>query len=258
MGLVETEAIVLRTYNLAEADKIVVCLTNCCGVIRGVANGARRLKSRFGAALEPFTFIDLGYFEKDGRELVSIKQIEIQRSYFSLMHTAELVGWMAYLSELIVAFAPPHEPNKNLFRLVSRSIEAMVNSPEQATAIKRYFEVWLLKLSGFMPETRSCTSCRKRLDATEKSYTNAENKLHCSACSHAGGGGAALSAGTRALLRAALTQSPQEFAHQWPDFEEEDYREVGNLTRRLIESALERSPRVSEVFLAQLGIRTVT
>ncbi len=256
MGLVETEAIVLRTYNLAEADKIVVCLTHCCGVIRGVANGSRRLKSRFGAALEPFTFVNLGYFEKDGRELVSIKQADIQRSYFSLTGTAEMVGWMAYLSELVLDFAPPHEPNKNLFRLVSGSLEAAARNTDQATAVKRYFEVWLLKLSGFMPETRACTSCRKRFDATEKSYTNAENKLQCSACSHARGG--VLSACTRTLLRAVLTHSPQEFARQWLEFEEEARQEAGNWTRRLIESALERKPRVSEGFPAQFGIQTVT
>lgn len=256
MGLVETEAIVLRTYNLAEADKIVVCLTQGYGVIRGVANGARRLKSRFGGALEPFTFINLGYFEKEGRELVSIKQVDIHHSYFNLARTAEMVGWMAYLSELVVCFAPPHDPNKNLFRLVSRSMEAAAQRPDQATAITRYFEVWLLKLSGFMPETRACTSCRRRFDTTEASYTNTENKLHCSACSHAGG--TALSVGARTLLSAVLTHSPQEFASLWLGFGEEAHQETGNLTRRLIESVLERRPRVNEGFLAQLGSRTAT
>ncbi|MBD0370802.1 MAG: DNA repair protein RecO, partial [Pyrinomonadaceae bacterium] len=84
MGLVETEAIVLRSYNLAEADKIVVCLTRSTGVVRAVAHGARRLKSRFGAGLEPFTFVQMSYHEKEGRELVTLRQLEIARSYFSL------------------------------------------------------------------------------------------------------------------------------------------------------------------------------
>ena len=55
MATIETEALVLRTYNFGEADKIVVVLTQSAGVVRGVANGCRKLKSRFGAALEPFT-----------------------------------------------------------------------------------------------------------------------------------------------------------------------------------------------------------
>ena len=55
MRLVTTDAIVLRSYNLAESDRIVLCLTRSSGLIRAVAKGARRMKSRFGAALEPFT-----------------------------------------------------------------------------------------------------------------------------------------------------------------------------------------------------------
>jgi DNA repair protein RecO (recombination protein O) len=57
---------VLRTYKLAEADKIVVCMTHDAGLVRGVARGARRLKSRFGASLELWTVCDLTYFEKKG------------------------------------------------------------------------------------------------------------------------------------------------------------------------------------------------
>src|SRR5262245_29699953 len=59
MGLVNTDAVVLRTYNLAEADRIVLFLTRRAGLVRAVARGARRMKSRFGAALEPFTFVRL-------------------------------------------------------------------------------------------------------------------------------------------------------------------------------------------------------
>src|SRR4051812_28150680 len=106
MGLTETEAIILRTYNLAEADKIVVCLTRSCGVVRGVARGARRLKSRFGAGLEPYTIIALAYYEKEGRELVSVRQAEIIRSFFSLAQSAESVAALAYMSELVMEFAP--------------------------------------------------------------------------------------------------------------------------------------------------------
>jgi len=61
MKLVTTDAIVLRSYNLAEADRIVVCLTRSVGLVRAVAKGARRMKSRFGAALEPFTLIRLSF-----------------------------------------------------------------------------------------------------------------------------------------------------------------------------------------------------
>ena len=73
MPLVETEALVLRTYNLAEADKIVVCLSRASGLIRGVAKGCRKLKNRYGAAFEPYTLINLSYYQKENQELVSIQ-----------------------------------------------------------------------------------------------------------------------------------------------------------------------------------------
>jgi DNA repair protein RecO (recombination protein O) len=77
MSLVDTDALILRTYNLAEADKIVVCLTKHAGLIRGVAKGCRKLRNRFGASLEPFTHVHLMYYEKENRVLVSIPQVKL-------------------------------------------------------------------------------------------------------------------------------------------------------------------------------------
>jgi DNA repair protein RecO (recombination protein O) len=90
LGLVESEAIVLRTYNLAEADKIVVCLTRRAGLVRAVARGARRLKSKYGAGLEPYTLLSLSFYEKEGRELHSLRELEIVRSYFHLSGNMEV------------------------------------------------------------------------------------------------------------------------------------------------------------------------
>ncbi len=94
MGICETEAIILRTYKLAEADKIAVFLSQRLGVMRGVARGARRLKSKFGASLEPYTVVSLSYYEKEGQELVGLRQVDILRSYFELSTNTEAVhGW---------------------------------------------------------------------------------------------------------------------------------------------------------------------
>ncbi len=98
MGLVETEAIILRSYRLAEADKIVIGLTKGAGVVRGVAHGARRLKSKYGASLEPFTHVALQFYEKEGRELVSLRQVDILKSYFALAQNTEAVHALEYWS----------------------------------------------------------------------------------------------------------------------------------------------------------------
>src|SRR5688500_9158166 len=98
MGIIETEGLVLKSYGLAEADKIVVFLTQEQGLIRGVAKGAKRLKSRFGGSLEPFSIVRLTYFQKEERELVSIKQCEILKSYFEKASHPHFFQKFAYIA----------------------------------------------------------------------------------------------------------------------------------------------------------------
>src|SRR5258708_30030430 len=163
MALVNTDAIVLRTYNLAEADRIAVCLTRSAGLVRAVAKGARRMKSRFGASLEPFTLIRLAFYERENRELVSISNTEILKSHFDLAAQLEVSEILAYMGELVADFAPPHKANEKLFRMVSACIEALESAPESARLVLRYFAVWLLRLAGLFPDVLSCAECCLRL-----------------------------------------------------------------------------------------------
>src|SRR5215210_4666597 len=103
MALVETESLVLKSYNLAEADKIVVLLSKDHGVIRGVAKGAKRLKSKFGSGLEPFSVVHCTYFQKDAVELVSLQRIELIRSNFEAASNPEFLKKFSYLSDLLIS-----------------------------------------------------------------------------------------------------------------------------------------------------------
>jgi len=243
LGLVESEAIVLRTYNLAEADKIVVCLTRKAGLVRAVARGARRLKSKYGAGLEPYTLLALSFYEKEGRELVSLRDAEILRSYFHLSGSVELMGALAYMSEMVLEFAPPHEPNEKLFRMINACLEAFAKEPTGAQALLRYFEVWLLKLGGFLPNMRSCADCSRRLEGLPGFvYLNAESRPRCEACSH--GQGMRLTRAAYAQLEAALRLSPEDFARAYGGGPHGGARlEVAQVTKRLIERVMEREPR---------------
>lgn len=241
MGLVETEAVVLRTYKLAEADKIVVCLTKDAGVVRGVARGARRLKSRYGASLEPFTLISLGYFAKEGRELVSLRHAEIQRSYFGLARDAETVAVLEYLSELALEFAPPHEPNEKLFRMVRACLDAVAESPGDVQALARYYEFWILRLSGFLPDLRACASCRRTLERQEVSYVGLDNSLRCGAC--AADAGLRVSAEAREHWRRMSQKGPGEWAQGLRTLQRGAQSELAEVAQRLIARALERIPR---------------
>src|SRR2546423_15361531 len=81
--LYTADALILRTYKLAEADRIVVFLTRDRGKKRGVAKGARRARSRFTGALEPLTRAGVAYYERELRDLVRINYVEPQRSPLS-------------------------------------------------------------------------------------------------------------------------------------------------------------------------------
>jgi DNA repair protein RecO (recombination protein O) len=246
MGLVETEAVVLRVYPLAEADKIVVCLTRSAGVVRAVAKGARRLKSRFGAGLEPFTLLHLSYFEKEGRELVTLRQTDIQRSYFKLSQRAETVAALSYLSELVMEFAPPHEPNEKLFRMVRATLDSVPEGPSELTPLLRYFEIWTLKLGGFLPELRRCAECGKKFSTEESSYLNAEFKLRCGACSHELG--MLLAGATRAQILDIQRLPPGDYLCAAKSMKAASKGELAQLTQKLIGHVLERTPRVSANF----------
>ena len=111
MPLIETESIVLKSYNLAEADRIVVLLTRDHGIVRGVAKGAKRLKSRFGSGLEPFSEGRATYFQKENLELVSLQSAELTRSNFALASEPEFLQKFSYIGDLLISFLPPLYPN---------------------------------------------------------------------------------------------------------------------------------------------------
>lgn len=242
MGVCETEAIVLRTYKLAEADKITVFLSQTSGVMRGVARGARRLKSKFGAALEPFTLVSLSYFEKEGQELVAIREAEILCSYFELSKNTEVVVALEYIGGLILEFTPPHEPNEKIFRMIRACLDAISYAPENLRHITRYCEVWLLKLSGFLPDLRACVNCKKPLGGNgQNAYLGTDGALRCAECSHKMD--LAVSFEATAHLRATQRFAPGDWASTVADVSEPVHKELSQVTQRLITRALERLPR---------------
>ena len=240
MGQVESEAIVLRTYDLAEADKIAVCLTREAGLVRAVARGARRLKSRFGGGLEPFTLVQLSYYEKEGRELVTLRHLEIVRSYFKLAGSVECVSALAYMSELVLAFAPPHEPNERLYRMIRASLEAIESAPEALDLSLRYFEAWMLRLTGFFSLSKSCALCGKGFAQGSSMRIDTELRQLCEDCGK--GLGTKISVAARESLRRMQRESPQEFVSAGARPDGVALRELEQLLRRIIRYVLEREP----------------
>ena len=166
MPLYTADALVLRTYKLGEADRIVVFLTRDRGKKRGVAKGARRAKSRFMGALEPLTEVRVAYFEKERRELVGLNYAETVRSPLSHVggpakaghyEQGDSLGYVSYFAELIDECAQEADADDRLYRLGASMLDAFAaGAPVEPLA--RYFEYWLLRLQGVYPEARGTLS----------------------------------------------------------------------------------------------------
>lgn len=181
MPIRRATAIVLRTYRVGEADKVVVFFTREYGKVRGMAKAARRPRSRFGGSLEPGTEVEVTFFEKESRELVSVDRCDIVRSRFAQFGEPILATTLGYVTDLADAFVPDREPNQRLYRLL-RAVVFSLSDPAAAETRARYFEAWLLRLSGVHPWRRSCPLCGASLVEKGARFSIEERRLGCPEC----------------------------------------------------------------------------
>lgn len=245
MSLVETESLILKTYSLAEADRIVVLLTRDHGVVRGVAKGAKRLLSKFGSGLEAFSLVRVTYFQKEVLELVAVEKVELVRSYFRSASDPDFLAKFTYLSDILIAFSPPHDPNETLYRMAAASLEAADADPSSLNAIGVYFELWLLKLSGLLPDWSRCSACGREFDAGEASDLQASFQLLCAKCRRASGA-RSLSDKQREMFTSARRASPGNYAAAFAGRDAE-LLDLSNILKRIISQALGREVRDERV-----------
>ena len=143
----------LRTFPLKEADLIVSFFTRDHGKLRGVANRARKPKGGFGSSLERLSQVQIHYTARENRDLVRIDHCDLQHSQFELSRvysTGVALDVMAEISEHLLPLA---EVNEKYFRLMARVLEFMRLRGESGVwQAVTYFEVWAVRLSGFLPE----------------------------------------------------------------------------------------------------------
>ena len=163
MGLHSSDSFVLGTHALRETDRIVSFLTRDAGKKRGVARGARRPKSAFSGALEPMTEARVVYYEKEGRELVSINAADPIRPSFSLSKDLEKALLLSTLAESLETFVSESDPAEAFYRLARHAMDGLF-AGGSAPLVAAYFDVWVLKLSGLFPAPRECAGCGRSLE----------------------------------------------------------------------------------------------
>lgn len=238
MGQFETEGIILKTYSLAEADKIVLILTEKYGLVRGVAKGAKRLKSKFGGILEPFSVVMADLYQKEERELVSIRNLELKKSFFTHASNPTVLQKLAYLSELLIEFSPPHDPNQRVYNMAKICFETIVETPEMIDLIVLYFEFWLLSLGGYLPNWEKCNICGNMFAELENSNLQMNFHLICDRCRRSKAN-LIVDSETRQMYIRAKNYSPKRFIDSF-GHKSDLITELSEILRRIIYQILNR------------------
>lgn len=158
MGIIRDQAFILSTYPLKEADLITVFFSEGTGKRRGVARGARGRRSRFGASLNPLTRVEIVYFEKENRELVSIRECALLRSSFPLAVHLACPEILPCIAETWDRFFHEHQASSRGFRLLAHVMDALFHGvPEGIVSV--YLSLWVLKIAGVFPNLSVCGKC---------------------------------------------------------------------------------------------------
>ncbi len=177
MSSKQSEAIVLRTYPLREADLLVTLFTRAEGKIRGVARSAKRSKRRFGGALEPLTWVRAYYEDREGQDLARLDSCDILESPLSTTVDYPRTVALEHVAEILDELLPDREVNDAIFRLAV-SVLLQLRSGSIWMPLT-YFQLWLVRLAGFLPELRECIVCGTALNGSRAFYHALADGLMC-------------------------------------------------------------------------------
>lgn len=164
MALKESEAIVLRTYPLRESDLLVTLFTRMEGKVKGVAQAAKKSKRRFGGALEPLTYVRVFYDDRERQELARLDSCEVIESPMTGKVTYARATALAHVGELLDQLMPDREASDAVFRLTLAVLAEMRGATLWMPVT--YFELWMTRLMGFLPEFTECAVCGRALNGT--------------------------------------------------------------------------------------------
>ncbi len=302
----QSEAIVLRTYPLREADLLVTLFTRAEGKVKGVAKAAKKSKRRFGGALEPLTLVRAYWEDREKQELARVDACEVLESPLSDPVDYPRAAALAHVAEVLDELLPDREANDAVFRLAVSVLgalrEAACSHPSSSAPLAgsgdsgwgtrsshpsssaplagsgdsgwgtrsshpsssaslagsgdsgwgtrcsvwmplTYFDLWMLRLMGFLPELGECIACGAALNESRAFYHGLADGLMCAA--HKRLASREISAESRAIA-AQMFRAPVESLRgaPWP-------KERGADLRRFLVQTLERH---LEKKLATVGI----
>ena len=231
MHLYRDEGVVLRTYRLGEADRIIVLLTAGRGKVRAVAKGVRKTSSRFGSRLEPTTHVALQLYE--GRSLDTVTQVEALDTFVAVRGDLDRLSRASTLLEVCDQVAQEAEPNLRLLPMLLGALRAL-ETRDSAVLVPAFF-LKLLAAEGTEPMLDACAVCGS--EEALAAFDHAQGGTLCRA--HRAGGHPVSTAALelcRRILGGGLGVALGEPASATT-------AEVDSLATRALEASLERRLR---------------
>jgi len=157
--IVKTDAVILKTMKYRETSKIVTLYTRQFGKMSAIAKGARGMKSKFGAALEPMSYVSVVLYKKENRALQYITESEIAKPFRNLSNQIERMSVGMSIVELMNMVMHDEEENPLIFRLLVETLNAVDSATRNTGNLFFFFEVQLASLLGFKPNFDRCAVC---------------------------------------------------------------------------------------------------
>jgi DNA repair protein RecO (recombination protein O) len=247
----KTEAIVLRTMELGEADRVLTVLTPRLGKLRVIAKGVRRPRSRIGGGLQPFSDVQLVLAV--GRTFDVVTSSSLEDPHLGLRNNLHSTAAAWYLVELVDRFIEGAADTHDAFRLLAQGLSALDAGDEVSReVIARWFELALLDAMGFRPELTRCLECGADLEPEGNAYAPVGGGALCPQCRSVQGA-RPVSADALKVMR-HLQRSPL-VGILGLRLASPLHREVERLLHATVLSVLERELR-SRDFLEEVAART--
>jgi DNA repair protein RecO (recombination protein O) len=203
MALGKSAAVVIGSFDLGESDRVVTFYSREHGKVRGVAKASRRMRSRFGGALELFTLGELVFFDSGRSDLVRVDHFDVLEPFAALRSDLERLGQAAWVVECVSRLTAERDPHAALFGLLTRSLRGLASAPAPLR-VAVCFGARCLDVLGHRPRLDRCVECGRAYPFARPALD--EGGVVCEPCAaHAPGATAISPAAVAALgrLRAA-------------------------------------------------------
>ncbi|MDA8441137.1 MAG: DNA repair protein RecO [Peptococcaceae bacterium] len=235
MAVYSTDAIVIRSRDYAEADKIITLFSQDLGKIQAIAKGARKPKSKLRGGIQLFTYAAFQLYK--GKSLDTVTQVEPKESFFGLLTDLERLSYANYMAELVDAAVLENENGQEIFLLTLTCLYLLQASTSPKVVI-RSFELKLLQLLGYQPQVEECLGCGQTTTGG-KNYLSAEmGGVICHSCRHLDMRSWEISGGTLAVLKHLLQIDLRKLDRLKIPFAQEE--ELARLNKQFLGCKLEK------------------